>query len=227
MVERADVLLEGYRPGVTERLGVGPDDCHARNPRLIYARMTGWGQDGPLATRAGHDINYISLTGALHAIGRAGERPVPPLNLVGDFGGGSMLLVVGVLAALWKAQRSGAGQVVDAAMIDGASLLAQLIWGFLRHGVWRDQPASNLLDGGGAVLRHVHVRRRQVTSRSARSNRSSTPRCWPGSSSPTPTTCPASTTGSAGRSCGRGSPRRSPAAPATSGPRCSTAPTRA
>ena len=109
LVERADVLLEGYRPGVTERLGVGPADCHARNPRLVYGRMTGWGQDGPMAPRAGHDINYISLTGALHAIGRPGERPVPPLNLVGDFGGGSMLLVVGVLAALWEAQRSGQG----------------------------------------------------------------------------------------------------------------------
>ena len=147
MVERADVLLEGYRPGVTERLGVGPADCHARNPRLIYARMTGWGQDGPMAPRAGHDINYIALTGALHAIGRAGERPVPPLNLVGDFGGGSMLLVVGVLGALWEAQRSGQGQVVDVAMIDGVSLLCQLVWGFLGHKVWVDQPASNLLDG--------------------------------------------------------------------------------
>src|SRR5688572_26100374 len=147
LVERADVLLEGYRPGVTERLGVGPADCHARNPRLVYGRMTGWGQDGPLAARAGHDINYISLTGALHAIGRAGERPVPPLNLVGDFGGGSMLLVVGVLAALWEAQRSGQGQVVDAAMVDGASLLSQMIWGLLAHGRWRDERDVNLLDG--------------------------------------------------------------------------------
>ena len=147
LVERADVLLEGYRPGVTERLGVGPADCHAHNPRLIYARMTGWGQDGPMGPRAGHDINYISLTGALHAIGRAGERPVPPLNLVGDFGGGSMLLVVGVLAALWEAQRSGRGQVVDAAMVDGASLLSQMFWGLLAHGRWRDERDANLLDG--------------------------------------------------------------------------------
>lgn len=147
LVEKADVLLEGYRPGVTERLGVGPADCHARNPRLVYARMTGWGQDGPLASRAGHDINYISLTGALHAIGRAGERPVPPLNLVGDFGGGSMLLVIGVLAALWEAQRSGQGQVVDAAMVDGVSLLAQMFWGMLANGRWRDEPDANLLDG--------------------------------------------------------------------------------
>ena len=148
MVERADVLLEGYRPGVTERLGVGPVDCHARNPRLVYARMTGWGQDGPMAPRAGHDINYISLTGTLHAIGRAGERPVPPLNLVGDYGGGSMLLVIGVLGALWEAQRSGQGQVVDAAMIDGASLLAQTFWGLLGHGLWFDEREANLLDGG-------------------------------------------------------------------------------
>ena len=147
LVERADVLLEGYRPGVTERLGVGPADCHARNPRLVYGRMTGWGQDGPMAARAGHDINYISLTGALHAIGRPGERPVPPLNLVGDFGGGSMLLVVGVLAALWEAQRSGQGQVVDAAMVDGASLLSQMFWGFLAHKIWVDEPGVNMLDG--------------------------------------------------------------------------------
>ncbi|HXV92334.1 MAG TPA: CaiB/BaiF CoA-transferase family protein [Pseudonocardia sp.] len=147
LVEHADVLLEGYRPGVTERLGVGPAECHARNPRLVYARMTGWGQEGPMAARAGHDINYISLTGALHAIGRRGERPVPPLNLVGDFGGGSMLLVVGVLAALWEAQRSGRGQVVDAAMVDGASLLAQMVWGLLGQKVWSEERDANLLDG--------------------------------------------------------------------------------
>ncbi len=147
LVERADVLLEGYRPGVTERLGVGPADCHARNRRLVYARMTGWGQDGPLAQRAGHDINYISLTGALHAIGRAGERPVPPLNLVGDFGGGSMLLVIGVLAALWEAKGSGQGQVVDAAMVDGASILVQLMWSLLGQQLWTDSRDANLLDG--------------------------------------------------------------------------------
>jgi len=148
LVERADVLIEGYRPGVTERLGVGPADCHARNPKLVYARMTGWGQDGPLAQRAGHDINYISLTGLLHAIGRPGERPVPPLNLVGDFGGGSMLLLVGILSALWEAQRSGQGQVVDAAMVDGASILGQMFWGFLAQKLWVDEPGVNLLDGG-------------------------------------------------------------------------------
>jgi alpha-methylacyl-CoA racemase len=148
LVARADVLVEGFRPGVTERLGLGPDDCLARNPKLVYARMTGWGQDGPLAQRAGHDINYISLTGLLHAIGRPGERPVPPLNLVGDFGGGSMLLLVGVLSALWEAQRSGHGQVVDAAMVDGASLLGQMFWGFLAQKAWVDEPGVNLLDGG-------------------------------------------------------------------------------
>jgi alpha-methylacyl-CoA racemase len=147
LVEHADVLLEGYRPGVTERLGVGPADCHARNPRLVYGRMTGWGQEGPMAARAGHDINYIALTGALHAIGRSGERPVPPLNLVGDFGGGSMLLVVGVLAALWEAQRSGEGQVVDAAMVDGSSLLVQMVWGLLAQKIWTDERGVNLLDG--------------------------------------------------------------------------------
>jgi len=147
IVERADVLLEGFRPGVTERLGIGPDICLGRNPRLVYARMTGWGQDGPMAGQAGHDINYISLTGVLHSIGRAGDRPVPPLNLVGDFGGGSMLLVAGVLAALWEAQRSGQGQVVDSAMIDGAMLLAQGVWGKIAHGAWFDQRGANLLDG--------------------------------------------------------------------------------
>ena len=148
LVEKADVLLEGYRPGVTERLGVGPADCQARNPRLVYGRMTGWGQEGPMASRAGHDINYISLTGALHAIGRGhGERPVPPLNLVGDYGGGSMLLVIGVLAALFEARGSGEGQVVDAAMVDGASVLVQMIWPLLGQKLWQDAPGSNLLDG--------------------------------------------------------------------------------
>lgn len=147
LAARADVLIEGYRPGVAERLGVGPAQCHAVNRRLVYARMTGWGQDGPLAQRAGHDINYIALTGVLHAIGRPGERPVPPLNLVGDYGGGSMLLMVGVLAGVWEAGRSGHGQVVDAAMVDGVSLLAQLVWSLLGQGIWVDRAGANMLDG--------------------------------------------------------------------------------
>jgi len=146
LVAKADVLLEGYRPGVAERLGVGPQECHAVNPGLVYGRMTGWGQDGPMAARAGHDINYISVTGALHAIG-AGDRPAVPLNLVGDFGGGSMFLMAGVLAALWERQRSGAGQIVDTAMVDGASVLAQMVWALRGVGAWTDDRSANLLDG--------------------------------------------------------------------------------
>ena len=146
LAEGADVLVEGLRPGVTERLGVGPDDALARNPRLVYARMTGWGQDGPLADRAGHDINYLGLTGALHAIGPA-EAPVPPLNIGADFGGGALFLVVGVLAALLERQTSGRGQVVDAAMVDGASSLVTMVYGLLGAGAWQDRRAANLLDG--------------------------------------------------------------------------------
>jgi alpha-methylacyl-CoA racemase len=148
MAARADVLLEGFRPGVTERLGLGPDDCWAVNPRLVYGRMTGWGQSGPLAPTAGHDIDYIAVTGALAAIGRAGEGPVPPVNLVGDFGGGSTFLVIGVLAALWEAARSGQGQVVDAAIVDGASSLTALLHGLMAAGQWTDQRGLNFLDTG-------------------------------------------------------------------------------
>ncbi|HEU0088503.1 MAG TPA: CaiB/BaiF CoA-transferase family protein [Pseudonocardiaceae bacterium] len=148
LVEQADVLVEGMRPGVAERLGIGPADCHARNPRLVYARMTGWGQDGPLAGRAGHDLNYLALSGVLHAIGSAGGKPVPPLNLIGDFGGGSMFLVAGVLAALWQRERAGAGQIVDVAMLDGVSVLAQMCWSLRACGLWNDQRGSNLLDSG-------------------------------------------------------------------------------
>jgi alpha-methylacyl-CoA racemase len=148
LTESADVLVEGFRPGVTERLGFGPDVCAERNPRLVYARMTGWGQDGPLAPTAGHDIDYIGISGALHPIGRAGERPVPPLNLVGDFGGGGMLLAVGVLAALVERQSSGLGQVVDAAMVDGSALLTAFVYGLRARGGWRDERGVNLLDGG-------------------------------------------------------------------------------
>jgi alpha-methylacyl-CoA racemase len=147
-IERADLLLEGFRPGVMERLGLGPEVCLARQPGLVYGRMTGWGQQGPLAAAAGHDINYIAISGALHAIGRPGEAPVPPLNYVGDFGGGGMLLVVGLLAALFERQRSGRGQVVDAAMCDGAALLSAFMYGFKAAGLWSNQRGENMLDGG-------------------------------------------------------------------------------
>ena len=148
LVAKADVLIEGYRPGVTERLGLGPQDCAKVNERLVYARMTGWGQTGPRAQQAGHDINYISLNGVLHAVGRRGEKPVPPLNLAGDFGGGSMFLIVGILAALWERQTSGQGQVVDAAMVDGSSVLIQMMWSFRASGMWTDERGTNMLDTG-------------------------------------------------------------------------------
>lgn len=148
LVESADALFEGFRPGVTERLGLGPDECMARNPKLVYGRMTGWGQDGPMAQAAGHDINYIALTGALHAIGRPGERPVPPLNLVGDFGGGGMLLAYGMVCALLEAQKSGKGQVVDAAMVDGAASLMAMFFTMAAAGRFSDQRGTNMLDGG-------------------------------------------------------------------------------
>ena len=149
LVEQADALIEGFRPGVMERLGLGPDACHERNPRLVYGRMTGWGQDGPLAQTAGHDIDYIAVAGVLHNFTRQGERPMPPLNLVGDFGGGSMFLVMGVLAALLHAQRTGEGQVVDAAMVDGAASLMTMEWAFRGMGIWdTEAPGTNLLDTG-------------------------------------------------------------------------------
>ncbi|MEE6175829.1 CaiB/BaiF CoA transferase family protein [Mycobacterium sp. 050134] len=148
LVAKADVLIEGYRPGVTERLGLGPEQCAKVNDRLIYARMTGWGQAGPRSQQAGHDINYISLNGILHSIGRANERPVPPLNLVGDFGGGSMFLLVGILSALWERQSSGKGQVIDAAMVDGSSVLIQMMWQLRASGLWSDARGTNMLDGG-------------------------------------------------------------------------------
>ncbi len=147
LIERADALIEGFRPGVMERLGLGPDICLARNPRLVYGRMTGWGQSGPLAHAAGHDINYIALSGALHAIGTP-EQPLPPLNLVGDFGGGALLLAWGMLAALWEARSSGQGQVVDAAMTDGAALLMAMMYGVKAGGLWSNARGANLLDGG-------------------------------------------------------------------------------
>jgi alpha-methylacyl-CoA racemase len=149
MVENADVLIDPFRPGVCEKLGIGPEVCLDRNPKLVFARMTGWGQDGPLAQAAGHDINYISITGALYAMGRKGEKPVPPLNLVGDMGGGGMLLANGVLAALLEATSSGKGQVIDAAMVDGAAQLMWMFHGFQAMGMWdAGQRESNMLDGG-------------------------------------------------------------------------------
>jgi alpha-methylacyl-CoA racemase len=148
LVERANALIEGFRPGVMERLGLGPDICLERNSKLVYGRMTGWGQNGPLAGAAGHDINYIALSGALHSIGLPGEPPIPPLNLVGDFGGGGMLLAFGVVCGLLEAQRSGKGQVIDAAMTDGSATLMSIIYGLKQSGRWTNQRGRNFLDGG-------------------------------------------------------------------------------
>ncbi|SCL72315.1 alpha-methylacyl-CoA racemase [Micromonospora citrea] len=148
LVAGADALVEGFRPGVTERLGVGPADCLAVNPRLVYGRMTGWGQDGPAAAYAGHDIGYVALTGALHGIGRAGERPVPPMNLLGDFGGGGMMLALGLVSALYAVRGGARGQVVDAAVVDGVAVLSTQIHALRRLGMWQDPRGVNLLDGG-------------------------------------------------------------------------------
>ena len=153
LAERADVLLEGFRPGVMERLGLGPETLLARNPRLVYARLTGWGQDGPLAGAAGHDLNYLALTGALHAIGPAAGPPVPPLNLAGDFGGGALYAAVGILAALFERGTSGRGQVVDAAIVDGAASLMTFVQGLMAAGWWRDEREANLIDGGAPFYR--------------------------------------------------------------------------
>src|SRR5690348_15416383 len=147
LVGQADALIEGFRPGVAERLGIGPEVCLARNPKLVYGRMTGWGQDGPLAGAAGHDINYIALTGTLHAIGTP-ERPIPPLNLIGDYGGGGMLLAYGMVCGLIHALKTGVGQVVDAAMVDGAALLFATMFGMHAAGLWQDRRGANMLDGG-------------------------------------------------------------------------------
>ncbi len=144
----ADGLIEGYRPGVMERLGLGPDVLLSDNPRLVYGRMTGWGQTGPYAHAAGHDINYIALSGVLHTVGRAGERPVPPVNYIGDFGGGGMMLAFGMVSAILHAKSTGTGQVIDCAMTDGSALLSAMTWGFHAMGIWRDEPGVNRLDGG-------------------------------------------------------------------------------
>jgi len=148
LIEQADALVEGFRPGVMENLGLGPDICFARNPKLVFGRMTGWGQDGPLSQAAGHDINYISLSGVLHAIGRPGEKPVPPLNLIGDFGGGGMMLAFGIVCGIFEASRSGKGQVVDASMVDGSAALMGMFFGLKAAGLISDNHGTNLLDGG-------------------------------------------------------------------------------
>ncbi|TJW78335.1 MAG: CoA transferase, partial [Mesorhizobium sp.] len=165
LAEKADMLIEGFRPDVMERLGLGPDAVLARNPALIYGRMTGFGQDGPLSGRAGHDITYLAYSGVLHAIGQQGGRPVPPLNLVADYGGGAMMLVAGALAALFERSSSGKGQVIDAAMTEGASMLATPVHALMAAGLWSDTRGANLLDSGApfydtyetADARHVAV----------------------------------------------------------------------
>jgi alpha-methylacyl-CoA racemase len=153
LIDTADVLLEGHRPGVMERLGAGPDECLARNPRLVYARMTGWGQNGPRSGQAGHDLDYLAIAGALHPMGYADRAPMPPLNLIGDYGGGTMLLVFGVAAALYERERSGRGQVVDAAMVDGVALLSTLFHSLLANGEWTSSREANLLDGAAHFYR--------------------------------------------------------------------------
>jgi alpha-methylacyl-CoA racemase len=161
----ADVLVEGFRPGVAERLGIGPDACRAANPRLIYARMTGWGQEGPLAARAGHDIDYAAIAGALHTVGRSHEPPPPPVNYLADFGGGGTFLAIGVLAALLERERSGEGQVIDVAMVDGAASQTAFLQGLRAMGAWSTERGTNLLDGGAPVLRHLPLRGRPVPGR--------------------------------------------------------------
>lgn len=148
LCEKADAIFEGFRPGVAEKLGVGPEACMARNPKLVYGRITGWGQDGPLAQAAGHDINYIALSGALHAIGSQGGKPIPPLNLVGDFGGGGMMLAFGIVCALLEAQKSGKGQVIDSSMVDGSAALMTMFFTLRGYGVFSEERGNNLLDGG-------------------------------------------------------------------------------
>jgi alpha-methylacyl-CoA racemase len=148
LVDGADALIEGFRPGVMERLGLGPVDCRQRNPRLVYGRMTGWGQDGPLAPTAGHDIDYIAISGALGCVARAGERPVVPVNFLGDFAGGGLFLALGIVAAMWEATRSGEGQVVDAAMVDGSAVITTMLHGLLAQGRWQDEAGVNFSDGG-------------------------------------------------------------------------------
>ena len=198
LVASADGFVEGFRPGVTERLGLGPDVLLETTPRLVYGRMTGWGQDGPYAQAAGHDINYIALAGALHTFGRAGEKPTPPINMVGDFGGGAMMLAFGMVSALLHARTTGRGQVIDCAMTDGAALLMSMIWSFHGQGLWRDARGVNLLDGGahfyetyacadgkyvsiGAIEPQFYavLREKAGLAADAEFDRQMDPRCWP------------------------------------------------
>ncbi|MCP8889902.1 CaiB/BaiF CoA transferase family protein [Sphingomonas faeni] len=198
LVASADGFVEGFRPGVTERLGLGPDVLLETTPRLVYGRMTGWGQDGPYAQAAGHDINYIALAGALHAFGRAGEKPTPPINMVGDFGGGAMMLAFGMVSALLHARTTGRGQVIDCAMTDGAALLMSMIWSFHGQGLWRDERGVNLLDSGahfydtyacadgkyvsiGAIEPQFYavLREKAGLAADAEFDRQMDPRCWP------------------------------------------------
>ncbi|BBY81903.1 hypothetical protein MPUL_30610 [Mycolicibacterium pulveris] len=177
LAAKADVLIDAFRPGTCERLGIGPEECTAVNPRLIFARITGWGQHGPLAHTAGHDINYLSQTGVLSAIGFWDRPPVAPLNLVADFGGGSMLVLLGIVSALYERERSGEGQVIDAAMVDGVSLMAQMAWTMKSTGTLRDERESFLLDGGAPFYRTYETADGKYMA-VGRSNRSSSPNSW-------------------------------------------------
>jgi alpha-methylacyl-CoA racemase len=223
LAAKADVLLDCFRPGTCERLGIGPADCAAVNHRLIFARITGWGQDGPRASTAGHDINYLSQTGALSALGYRDRPPMPPLNLVADFGGGSMFVVLGIVAALYERERSGSGQVIDAAMVDGVSVLAQMMWTMKSTGA---MSASRFCST--AVRRFIAAMRPPTAStwRWAPSSHNFLRRCWPDWES-RPTRYPASSKSVPSQPCSTSSPSGSPARPARSGPRFSTAPTRA
>ena len=219
LIEKADILIEGFRPGVMEKLGLGPDACLAANPRLVFGRMTGWGQDGPLAQAAGHDLNYIALTGALAAIGRNGQAPVVPLNLIGDFGGGALYLAMGVLAALIEAGRSGRGQVVDAAIVDGTASLMTMFHSFLQMGAWAAERGVNIIDGGAPFYdvyetsdgKYVSVAAVEAKFYGELVERMGLAR----------TRYPGSTIANAGRSCARASPRPSRPGPEMNGASCS------
>ena len=225
LVAKADVVIDGFRPGTCERLGIGPDECLAVNPRLIFARITGWGQDGPLAQVAGHDINYLSQTGALSAIGYRDRPPVAPLNLVADFGGGSMFVLLGIVAALYERERSGKGQVIDAAMVDGVSILAQMAWTMKSTGTLKDERESFMLDGGAPFYR-TYETADGSTWRSARSSRNSSRNCSPVSACRA-TTYRTNSTRRLSPKCIRCSRRSLRARPATTGPRSSPARTHA